>query len=385
MRPSTNDHAALSADAYNTYPREKWEEGVVVNGTRYEILDQVSRPSGYEGTIYRNTETNAIVVAHRGTEFDRQLVRDGLIADGGMVLVGANAQANDAMALTQRGVQIAERRAEVDGQMPSVSVTGHSLGGTLAQISAHRLGLHAETFNAYGAAGLTADLPRNDDRIVNYVRATDYVSAASAHVGEVRVFATQPDIDALERSGYANDNRRLTDLRNPFGVLGTGTEAHYGSNFVGATNIMTPENEARYRAHQPMVDKYRDDIAGIHGVVALPRNAVDAVVDTVRDIADGPNRQRQAPAEPNAPPGAQVVPLRPEFDQLARAAQAGDIPQMRALGEQYRQTPEFLAMREQVPGPQPAQTQQTPTPQPATPTPTAPEPEPAPRAAGMSR
>jgi hypothetical protein len=31
-------------------------------------------------------DTREIIVAHRGTEFDREALKDGLLADGGMVL-----------------------------------------------------------------------------------------------------------------------------------------------------------------------------------------------------------------------------------------------------------------------------------------------------------
>ena len=128
MRNLTDIHAALSADAYNAYPREKWREGVVVSGGRYEILDQVSRPSGYQGTMYRNTETGEMVVAHRGTEFDRELVRDGIIADGGMVVVGANRQENDALAFT-RGATILFIVMGIVGLIPIAVVK--NLYGTL--------------------------------------------------------------------------------------------------------------------------------------------------------------------------------------------------------------------------------------------------------------
>jgi len=298
---STDIHAALSADAYNTYPREKWREGVVVSDVRYEILDQVSRPSGYQGTLYRNTETGDMVVAHRGTEFDRELVRDGIIADAGMVIVGVNRQENDALAFTRHAVEIANDMNREQCQASSLTVTGHSLGGTLAQITAYRLGLQGETFDAYGAAGLVADLPEGGTQVINHVRATDFVSAASPHFGELRVYAAAPDIDALRDKGYANDGRVLTDLRNPLGVaFGVGVEAHYSRNFLPGNDLLgdsviSEANRARYEQYQPMVDKYRNDIGLIHGTLSLPRNAVDGVIDTARDLVRG-RQPQDAPA-----------------------------------------------------------------------------------------
>ncbi|AKS16231.1 hypothetical protein AEA00_09995 [Xanthomonas campestris pv. campestris] len=51
-----------------------------------KLVEYVDRPSGYQGMIYRRVDTGELVVAHRGTEFERQLQQDGVSADGGMYL-----------------------------------------------------------------------------------------------------------------------------------------------------------------------------------------------------------------------------------------------------------------------------------------------------------
>ena len=303
----------LSADSYNTYRKEDWEDGVMVEGVRFEILDQVSKSSGYQGTLYRNTSSGELVVAHRGTEFDRELTKDGLLADAGMVLLGVNHQADDALAFTRDAVERAKDMNLDQCRVPDITVTGHSLGGTLAQITAYRLGMRGETFDAYGAAGLVADLPEGGTQVINHVRATDFVSAASPHFGELRVYATPQDIEALRDKGYANDRRVLTDLRNPLGVaFGIGIEAHYSRNFLPGNDLLgesviSEASRARYEQFQPMVDKYRNDIGLIHGTLALPRNAVDGVIDTARDIVRG--RQSQDLPAPAFVPGQCALPV----------------------------------------------------------------------------
>jgi len=322
MSIDAHGRAALAIDAYRTYRRDDWEKGVAVDGAAYRILDQATDSSGYQGTLYQEKETGELVVAHRGSEFDRELVQDGLIADAGMVLLGINSQARDAVDFTERSVALANRLNFTKCQVPDITVTGHSLGGTLAQISAYRLGLKGETFNAYGAAGLIADIPAGGNQMINHVRSTDFVSAASPQYGEVRVYALQQDIDALHGRGYANDPRVLTDLRNPLGVaFGIGMQAHHGQNFVpppdvpGAASVINDDNLARYLQHQPMVDKYRRDVGLIHGTLALPRNVVDGVIDNARDIvhrrqpsqdplpafASGQCTVPSAPADPGEP------------------------------------------------------------------------------------
>lgn len=324
MTVSTEARAILAADAYQFHPREEWEKGVTADGARYAIVDQVSRPSGYQGTLYKNIETGELVVAHRGTEFDRQLVKDGIVADGGMVLAGVNSQAADAAAFTRSAIEEYER-LEARGYLTSRPiVVGHSLGGTLAQITAYEYGLKGETFDAYGAAGLTRHIPEGGQDVVNRVRATDFVSAASRHYGEVRTYATEQDIAALKGHGYANDHRVLTDLRNPFGVaLGVGVAAHYSSNFLptnpeGGGSIINAEDAARYAEYRPMIDKYRNDIHLVHQGLALPRNVVHGVADVLGHGREARHGQVAGEVEPvSVPlPGHADLRLDPMFQQI---------------------------------------------------------------------
>jgi surfactin synthase thioesterase subunit len=323
MAISTDEYAALAADAYKTYPRTAWENGITVDGVQFRIIDQASTSSGYQGTIYQNVNSGELVLAHRGTEFDRELVKDGIAADGGMVLLGANSQADDARKFTQHALERAADFGQDKGDAP-LTVTGHSLGGTLAQITAYEYGLKGETFDAYGAAGLTGHIPQGGHDVVNHVRATDFVSAASQHYGQVHVYATEQDIAALKEHGYANDQRFLTDVRNPIGVaFGVGVSAHYSSNFLptnpeGGGSIINADNAARYAEFQPMVDKYRGDVHLIHQGLALPRNVVHGVTDVLGHGRDARAAGMGGAVEPvTAPlPGRQDLRMDPMFQQI---------------------------------------------------------------------
>ncbi len=44
--------------------------------------------SGYQGILYQSLDNGELILAHRGTEFDKQLFKDGFGADGGMVFFG---------------------------------------------------------------------------------------------------------------------------------------------------------------------------------------------------------------------------------------------------------------------------------------------------------
>ncbi|CTP85148.1 hypothetical protein XTPLMG728_0786 [Xanthomonas translucens pv. poae] len=86
MSMSSQQYAALAYDAYSK-PRETGEDSSPVNigGASYKRLDYIDRPSGYQGVLYQRVDTRELIVVHRGTEFHRQPLRDGLYADSGMI------------------------------------------------------------------------------------------------------------------------------------------------------------------------------------------------------------------------------------------------------------------------------------------------------------
>jgi hypothetical protein len=255
MTIASTGYALLAQDSYRDRVKD---EKVVLNGTIYKVFDHTDNPrTGFQATAYKRVDTGEVVIAYRGTEFDREPVHDGIV-DAGMALAGVSAQNHDADFFTQRVLAQAKVDAQKNNQPLNVTVTGNSLGGTLAQLEAHKFGLQGETFNAYGAAGLLHGVPKGGHQVVNHVRAGDAVSAASAHFGQVRVYAAQQDIDTLGKAGYRDDSGALS-VRNP--VKATDFGAHSIDNFVPNSetlgrSIISRENEARYDAHHGMIDRY---------------------------------------------------------------------------------------------------------------------------------
>ena len=172
------------------------------------------------------------------------------------------------MAFTRRVVEVA-KKTESDYPRPvAITITGHSLGGTLAEITAAKFNLPAETFNAYGPAGLKnlkdygVDVNGKYPNIVNHVRATDVVSAGSPHFGEVHTYAAPQDIESLRRGRYL-ESGSLHLPTNP--LLTADLSAHKMSNFlpnndVIGESILSPLNEARARAYRAPIALYRQDV-----------------------------------------------------------------------------------------------------------------------------
>ncbi|GAE49008.1 DUF6792 domain-containing protein [Xanthomonas arboricola] len=294
MSLTSQQYAALSRDSYDK-PNEVGVDSdpVDIGGVFYKRLEYRDSPSGYQGVIYQRVDTNELIVAHRGTETERELKQDGVYTDGGMVAARHNRQAAEAIELTRHALVYAQKIGK-DGEAPDVTVTGHSLGGNLAQVTAHHFGLKGETFNAYGAVSLDRRVPEGGTDVMNHVMAGDAVSAASKHYGQVKLYAIQQEIATLEKAGYAND-RTVLDARNP-AVVKPLADSHRMHNFLSVdandapdrSVLEDPKAQQLARQYAPMIDKYRDDVEVLRGGVTLgARGGYGMAVDAI-DRLRGP-------------------------------------------------------------------------------------------------
>lgn len=277
----STDYALL---AENSYLNPELEKEITLDGVAYKAIDAMDNPAtGFQATAYRRLDTNEVVIAYRGTEFDREPVHDGGV-DAGMVLTGVNLQAHDAATFTQRVLDAEKIDAAVNHHPVNVSVTGHSLGGTLAEIEAAKFGLKGETFNAYGAASLYG-VPEGGSQVIDHVRAGDVVSAASTHFGEVRIYAAQKDIDTLSKAGY-HDDSGLLGLRNP--VKAIDFDAHAIDNFVPDSkmlghSIINDDAQKLYQEHHGAIDRYRGDVMGIREGLSAPWEVPKTIAEEAKE------------------------------------------------------------------------------------------------------
>jgi hypothetical protein len=140
----------------------------------WEVVEEYPGSDGFSATVFRNPETNEVVVSYRGTNPDEMndFREDSLNA--------ANlptSQSRQAIELAQQ-INSDPRFAGAD-----ISYAGHSLGGALASAASIATGNPATTFNAagVGAANYQYALAaggkgRSEEQIVNYHTDIDLVT-----------------------------------------------------------------------------------------------------------------------------------------------------------------------------------------------------------------
>lgn len=292
MSMETQQLANLASDSYKD--RLPSSDPITIEGIHYRILDHIDRPSGYQGTIYQRVDTGDIAVAHRGTEpkLLEPMLKDGAITDGAMIFDRTNPQLRDAEDLTKRAILLAAKNDGGYQPSPEVSVTGHSLGGCLAQITAYKFGLRGETYNAYGAVSLNYGVPEGGDKVINHVMAADPVSAAGRHYGEIRVYATPKELGILDQIGRYDNDRSQFDMRTPIVAAALSAGSHGMHHFTskdasgrGDLSVLgDPAAKKLAETFDPMIDKYRSDIRVLRGGASLagdlnklPREVAESV------------------------------------------------------------------------------------------------------------
>ena len=260
-------YADLAADAYENRVVTPPNKTLVVGGNHYKVLAVHNNPkTDYQGAVYQDVRTNEIIVAHRGTES----MIDAKV-DLKMVLDRVNIQAEDAAKLTRMALREADDFSKNNQNQlrPKITQVGHSLGGALAQIQSYRFNHEGVTFNAYGAAALK-DIPEGGNRVVNYARASDAVSAAAPHYGKVIILAKQSELTSLWTQGY-NNSINMPPVNTAASAL-VNLGAHSISNFTGSDSILSERNyqpalELAQR-NRTMIEDYREDVkfirSGIH-------------------------------------------------------------------------------------------------------------------------
>lgn len=173
------DAAFLANESYKAFDLLKQENKEKPNpisnlatNSSFEVIDQINEKSkilgvdtgGFSATVFKDTNTNEYVIAFRGSN-DMQDIRDDLIMGAtstGLLGDVTNKQFKEAFAFAS------EQIARIQAQNPDakISITGHSLGGSLAQAVGAKLNMQTITFNAYGVKAYVENILNEDEGII---------------------------------------------------------------------------------------------------------------------------------------------------------------------------------------------------------------------------
>ena len=248
--PSLLELIKLSHYTYGDFPQEHWgmevDETVLANETLRAELEELNKlpgfeksqqsmngwviqdqshsegdtnKSGFDGTVFK--KGNVWVIAFRGTE----IKKEDILTDAGLFLSLADTQLPSAINLTKEVFENIDKQ----NNEGTVIITGHSLGGYIAQKVAHQVetgALHinnkellkgAVTFNApgvwkkdYKASEWNNIQNGNYDHLItNYVISADIVSGVTFddHIGKTIIlpFLSIQDSKHSLKSFYAYD------------------------------------------------------------------------------------------------------------------------------------------------------------------------------------
>lgn len=290
MTVSIQQHADLAAHSYEI-PEVGKER--TINNINYRVLEYYSdEKTDYQGTIYQRVDTGEIIVAHRGTE----TTKGDIAADYEMATKFTNPQIPHALRLTEIALQRAEEYAKRENvPIPEVSITGHSLGGALAQVTAYEYDLKAMTFNAYGAANLTytnlygqgKSVPHVDNgKIVNHMMAGDVVSAGNDHLGKNEIYIRAEEVVSLEYWNYGDGKDDNNWVKMAAATQMTKYNAHTITNFTdedGPSILSNSIYKYMARANAEMIDEYRSDVRSTKGIVADKATKVEEKIDNLQE------------------------------------------------------------------------------------------------------
>ncbi|MFP7486332.1 stalk domain-containing protein [Priestia filamentosa] len=134
--------------------------------------------SKFKGYVFRNYKTNEYMISFAGTEIDEP---GDVAADYSIMTRRVNSQKKYAYQLFQK---ITKEKSK-----PTIYLTGHSLGGNLAQATARNFPHNykqAYTFNAYGINDETKD--QYSKKVINSRVYADPISAQYVQYGRTYIF-----------------------------------------------------------------------------------------------------------------------------------------------------------------------------------------------------
>jgi hypothetical protein len=206
-----NDHASRFTEVQAIEFAKHWE-----------VVDQqANTPTGFSGTLFRNKDTNELVMSFRSTEFIDDAARDNQATNALEIAATGYAwgQIRDMEAWYQ---DLKDRGLLQPGQ--TFAVTGYSLGGHLATVfnllhgpnapASDQAGIsQVVAFNGAGVGGFDESIGLN--QLVQQFSAASTLSPVFSDEGLAHIYSRAKAALAAGQQVANNDRTALKDLANP--------------------------------------------------------------------------------------------------------------------------------------------------------------------------
>jgi hypothetical protein len=204
---TTKEMADLSARAYKTTKKELNQVIELSDGSSAKVLKSYKDETGtgFQATAYQ-LQDGRVVVAYAGSQDLTDMKTWSSIGI-------QHAQELNGEKLNTLNLQVKQARMFYDDTKKYYGivsvVTGHSLGGALAQVVGAEQGVNTETFSAPGMAGFIQKLNKLNEKdykitgtgkTINHIRKNDLVGHTGQHSGNVIEYDSYNEPNALIRS-----------------------------------------------------------------------------------------------------------------------------------------------------------------------------------------
>lgn len=279
---SDKSYKALEGEII-TYQQDEW---IVI---KEQHNNDGTSSSGFDGAVYLNKTNGQLVVAFRGTEFtaDERGYRDAIKND--VLGFGYNQepkQYKDAKTLLDWAItELNKGKYSFDGQEYNLSnliITGHSLGGGLAQLIGAQEAYkqyEVHTFNAIGVAQMVDNLSKQDgfnfsgdySNITNHVISRDFVSTIYDHLGKVEIYKPSSE-NRLTTSDYIPFNFSKKGngiLGTIFPALGKAFKGHTITNFTDTSSFEKEDSSITFQSLCSILRKLKGGVVTEEAIAPL--------------------------------------------------------------------------------------------------------------------